>query len=116
LVGRQAEEGGKMKRRDRAPTREAPSMKEEIEQIKRRLNQLMGLSLAQGTLIRIVAGQVALGAGDWWGMIDNIRLMAEHNLQNLVWEGTESDREEVRSDALEHVRVSLDDLLDALLE
>ena len=91
-------------------------MDEELIRIYSRLNQLMGISLAQDALIGTLFGTVALRSKDWRETIANLRMMAEYNIKGTDWAGTASEGETIRSIALEHLTNKLDDLHKALAE
>jgi hypothetical protein len=90
-------------------------MDEDIEKIYRRINQLMGRSLADYALIRITIGLIAAQSDDWRDVIDNVRLMADFNIESNVWNGTPEEKLEIVTEARRVIREGLDDLHAALL-
>jgi hypothetical protein len=89
---------------------------EQFKRIHSRLNQLMGRSLADHALIRIALGWIAVGTDDWRGVIDNARLMAIFNIENVTWSGSPEEKLEIVSEARRLVEEGLNDLHAALLE
>jgi hypothetical protein len=81
--------------------------------IKARFNQLMGRSLAQEAMLQTLFGMFADKTAEWGDTFDNLRLMAEWNLKSLRCDGPDGDT--IRSEALDCLKTSLDDLHDALL-
>jgi hypothetical protein len=81
--------------------------------IKARFNQLMGRSLAQEAMIQTLLGMFADKTADWGDTLDNLRLTAEGNLKSLRCDGPGGDA--IRSEALDCLKASLDDLHDGLL-
>ena len=89
---------------------------EQFKRIHSRLNQLMGRSLADHALITIALGLIAVGTDDWRAVIDNARLMAVFNIENITWSGSPEEKLEILSEARRVVEGGLNDLHAALLE
>jgi hypothetical protein len=79
----------------------------------RKLTQLMGIATAQGALLSVLLGKVALLSNDWRSFIADVRMMAEYSITNLEWNGTQ-EGDLVRSDAQEHLASALDELYGGL--
>jgi hypothetical protein len=88
----------------------------QFNRIRGQLNQLMGQSVADQALIGIALGLIAVGTEDWRGVIDNVRLMAEFNIENLTWDGSPEEKLEILTEARRVVKDVLDDLYTGLLK
>jgi len=88
-------------------------MDDDLRVIYGRLNQLYARTLADHAVVRILLGLIAAQDSDWRGVIDNVRLMADFNLDNIAWGGTAEEKMEIVAEAR---RVMTEGLDRALLE
>lgn len=88
---------------------------EDLARVNARLTQLMGQNVAQGLMINRLLGLGALASLDWREALDDLRMMAEWSIKNLEWDGAGPEGDAVRSEALNYLRASLDQLHNALL-
>jgi hypothetical protein len=75
----------------------------------------MGRSLADHALIRIALGLIAAETDDWRAVVDNVRLMAVFNIENLTWTGSPEEKLEILTEARRVTEDGLKDLHTALL-
>jgi hypothetical protein len=88
---------------------------EQCKRIYSRLSHLMGQSVADHTLVSIALGLIAVGTDDWRGVVDNVRLMAVSNIENLTWDGSPEEKLEILTEGRRVVKDVLDNLYAGLL-